>query len=1228
MAMLLRDVISIHHGPAAVVLQSGLNEPGLANTFIPTHSAIQVLRHLEKAVQYDATQELRAINCYGIYGSGKSRLAVLLGQLLRDGLGDEHFGTLLRRLASQGEGTLANKLRSTFLPKNDVDARPYLVVPMYGIGGSTLQGALVEALYREVRQSTVLIASEILLKTEYVVAEERLAEILSRAPEHSDAYLPSMGLGNDYHNLDNLRNGLKNHEAKALAVFCAWHLKVTLGNPFDAMQHGASHAEEIFVHAAQKLAERNYKGIAIIWDEFGYALEDLLSNPLRAPIREIFSLQTFVQTACAPSIGQILFLGLTHVSLAEYGPRGGADTDLRDRLETIQGRFSSLKIELRPAETEGYHLLAAQIHQKEEGASYRQQAKERINRIANLCRSLPIFSQMGDGMASIVSDCYPMHPLASAGLLALSTRYAAATRTAFTYLSELESKGLLETPIDADGLFGRELVRLPALAEYYESHMANDGLSNVLTSFHMACAQIRGGEATPDQIAERRDVLAVVLLSGILLDGSFQASDDLLAIALHDVSFSTLQAEPLRQALAWLANAGLLWKNEATGFWQTGGDSSVDAESLLRQAEEKIPNLSLVDYVARFSDLFADLMPMLGEHCFDPSPKGIVRRYSISPMVRCPLSAPPIDPAFAAAIHVVITDTPDEAQQFEQKTITFPLSNDFYWFSYENNEELRLKFRQFLALTKLREQIHSEGTNLRLTAKYDGLRQSLIKELGVLYGRAGLQRGTTKIVRQGSPLFDMKVTSWVQFREHLQVLVNTEYAKEISVRSPQKMRNVLGVDAQANSAETVSIVERILEFDSNTAYQTDLLGTTETSETAAVIDGILGANDLFVKRADGWGFRELDELADPIKETVSVIRTEVLKRRPNPYLLTGLAKKLASAPYGIPVSAVPLIVAFALRKDMDRIVWVNGRASAASNICNSLVNTVIGVRVSEFTQYQLNIARILEASLRKLYAAQEKSVDINQGASQARATRSIEVLKELVGSIAPLTLASPKLDPRLRQIADHFTVIGKTQHDLLALLAGYIDPNGALSGPVLTDDLRNSAEDSLGDILSSYRQVEDERKMAAISHIAALVYRVDSHTDRDLLKDQLDLFGEAGAAISEVLGPVPPSEKALENILESYLEKPLGASTEMDVGVAIGKLTSLIDQSEAKAIQVRNEEERQVGIGEDARKFEEDLERVVQEFAGGSGVDLKILPSILGRIAKKLEMKGEDDGGC
>ncbi len=107
--MQLSDLIQINQrsSDAAVNLARSLSNHNLVESFSPTKAAVTVLKHLREAVLPNASQQDRALNVYGSYGSGKSHLSVVIAQLLRDGCGDVSFIHFFERLNHFGEAQLA-----------------------------------------------------------------------------------------------------------------------------------------------------------------------------------------------------------------------------------------------------------------------------------------------------------------------------------------------------------------------------------------------------------------------------------------------------------------------------------------------------------------------------------------------------------------------------------------------------------------------------------------------------------------------------------------------------------------------------------------------------------------------------------------------------------------------------------------------------------------------------------------------------------------------------------------------------------------------------------------------------------------------------------------------------------------------------------------------------------------------------------------------------------------
>ena len=458
----LRDIVSIDHGsrPPAIRLDDGLagGAGDLIDAFTPTRSSIAILRHLQRAVLPDVHKG-RAMVWHGVYGSGKSHLGVLIGHLLGHGSGGAQMGRFLDRLANQGEPGLRREIESTFLPADDRDARPYLVVPIYASDAPTLQGSLLEALYQAIESTDGLDPASILPKTEYAAASERLWMILEHRPEYRNRPFSEWGIHCAAFNPDELDTQLQSVSPDALDAFKQWHPRVSAGALFDPQDYGGKKVVDAYLEAADVLArDHGYKGIAVIWDEFGYAIETMIAQPQRHQIDEIQALQNFVEVTCAPSHTHTLFMALTHRSLREYGVTAQATETVIHRLETIEGRFTQIPVELKASEAEGYHLLGALIAPTEIGRGYLHQAAPRAEALAQVCARMPLFHALATDILAIVEGCYPLHPVTAAGLFAIAAHgvYAQANRTVFTFFDNLRAQSetdVFDAPVDLDALY-------------------------------------------------------------------------------------------------------------------------------------------------------------------------------------------------------------------------------------------------------------------------------------------------------------------------------------------------------------------------------------------------------------------------------------------------------------------------------------------------------------------------------------------------------------------------------------------------------------------------------------------------------------------------------------------------------------------------------------------------------------------------------------------------------
>lgn len=1027
----LGDIVhpdTTHIRDAAIVLDEGLGKPGYVQSYTPTRSAIEILKHLAQAVLPDATTDKRAMNWHGPYGSGKSHLGVVIGRLLRDGASSAEFSDLLTKLNNLGESQLAQKLRSTFLdPQTDPDAKPYLLIPLNTSGTHPIPHQLVEALYRSLQHEPRLRDKQILSKTEYDAAYDRYQEIIKSSPSYANAELSKWNLAHDYLTTAEMASDLNNHDPTAYKVFLAWHEAVCHGAIFNPASYGGKRFVDAYLEAGKNLVEYGYSGIAIIWDEFGHALEELLSDPQRSAVSEVKELQDFVETVCKPDQGHTLFIGLTHVSLAEYGARSNTSEDIRNRLKTIEGRFTPMRVELKPSEAEGYHLLGAQLRWTGTGQEYLQRSQPTLQMIKTVCGRLGLFKHMSDELGSIIQDCYPLHPTTAAALFAISTRYAQAARTAFTFFRDLQKNGIFERPIDIErGLFHEEVVRLPELLSYYKDSLERHSESE-LYIYHRALAEIRA----KGEISAKRDEVLVVLLLSKLLGDNFQATETFLAAALYDTFADDPTCLDLHQHLSWLRSTGLIWKNDVTEVWTLAGEAGVEAESLIDKKTEEYAKQrqsvkELLDNPAS-ADMKADLFPHLGDHDLEPSPCGIVRSYTVkllSPPISNPRMVTALDGSYVATLYLVLA--PDESTAKEFKTFANSLVRQsvYFWVPNQGIGQTGLleKLQRYLAIQALmNEESSGEGLKRQLQAKWERNRQDLVDILGELFGRKGLEDGKSVILRAGDPT-PLSCKSWHQFRADLAKSVQSEYPKEIHVRNMNL--NKVSDEDYVGRKILIDIIQKILDYADNPAYQNDLLGEKETSESAAIVDGVLGANELFIRRAGGWDIKSAEETDGALREILGLIHGEFLKRRTEAFKTINLRKLLLSPPYGLPPVSHALFAAVALRHEQKRIAWQGSARNKpfAVNLANAFAkDSTYEIRLEDFTTHQKWILTLLGLNLPESFRTYEPK----QAASN---------LYGFIKTLPDAVKSSKKLSEHARKLLEELAQENKTAHQVANIL--------------------------------------------------------------------------------------------------------------------------------------------------------------------------------------------------
>ena len=475
----LNEILTVSINEGAVIdFESSLDKDPVVSGYVPVKSTLEVFNFLKQAAAPQAPQG-RAVICHGSYGSGKSRLCTVLARLFRDGFNSPALEPVWNRLIAREEQEALSDLRQTLQPGGGA-WRPWLVVPVYAQGGGgTLSASLIRALVKALRRAGL--GEEVLGPTIYSAAACRLEEMIRNGAR----YTPAEGSRNA--TPEQLKRALEeNLDETALEEFRQFFKKNMHNLDFDAAllatDEVAAEAYGVYSTVAERIQTCGYAGIIVIWDEFGFALEEMLRDAqrgVRSLGQETMKLQEFVEKACGNSDQgkRVVFLGFAHVSIPEYGTRQRLNETDQDRLETVSGRFRtpSINIRLSVTETEGYHLLAGLLQRTELGRQVFANPVPRLQRLADRMPQYLAWQRYSPASCycDIAAPCYPMHPATATALILLSDQIAQINRTTFYYLQDDGTGGLtgiLRTREISNlaELGGRELARVSDLFYYFE----------------------------------------------------------------------------------------------------------------------------------------------------------------------------------------------------------------------------------------------------------------------------------------------------------------------------------------------------------------------------------------------------------------------------------------------------------------------------------------------------------------------------------------------------------------------------------------------------------------------------------------------------------------------------------------------------------------------------------------------------------------------------------------
>jgi hypothetical protein len=340
------------------------------------------------------------------------------------------------------------------------------------------------------------------------------------------------------------------------------------------ISEGRTLSNQEALQLVKKVAKVAKSGIFIVLDELGKNLE---YAAYQGGTEDLYLLQQLVELP-EQTDTQIYLLGILHQAFAEYGQR--LATVERNEWAKIQGRFEDIPF----TESAGQmmRLIARAIDHSEAepiSCALNSYAQEWSTHIQD---TIP-----GEEFSpEIISEVYPLHPLAAFVLPILCHRYAQNDRSLFTFLTSAEpysfKRFLDDVSVQSDVL---PTLKLDQVYDYF-IEAAGMGLASRPNLQRWVEIQDLIADAKHLDADYVKTLKTIGILNLVTVTGELRATRHLVPLALCDLPSDVEEAEANTQTQYWNSIIEqLLQKNLVTHrrqlnelrLWQ-GSDFNVDSE--------------------------------------------------------------------------------------------------------------------------------------------------------------------------------------------------------------------------------------------------------------------------------------------------------------------------------------------------------------------------------------------------------------------------------------------------------------------------------------------------------------------------------------------------------------------------------------------------------------------------------------------------------------------------
>ena len=409
---MIKDKIWVEKGfQTSINIAYDLHNKEKVKSFIPTISSVDIVEDVLLSTSVAGASRARIL--IGAYGKGKSHIVLMLMSLLfkKD---MALFDVLLKKIKNRNP-----KLYDFVV---DYLKSKKKLLPIIVSGSSTsLTQSFLSALQQSLNSENL---TDLMPETNFRAAINTIELWKNDYPHTYDKFLKELNIP-----IDAFFMALREFDVSAYEKFDKLYPALTSGsafNPFIGFD-----VVELYEKVVDKIKNKGYNGVYIIYDEFSKYLEASIAN---TTISDIKLLQDFAEKCDRSGDKQMHLMLISHKDIANYIDKN-LPKEKVDGWRGVSGRFKH--INLHNNFSQMYDIISAVI--KKDNGFWGNFSVENINRFNDLIERFKangILDNKDDLTADIaVKGCYPLHPISTFILPRLSEKVAQNERTLFTFLS-------------------------------------------------------------------------------------------------------------------------------------------------------------------------------------------------------------------------------------------------------------------------------------------------------------------------------------------------------------------------------------------------------------------------------------------------------------------------------------------------------------------------------------------------------------------------------------------------------------------------------------------------------------------------------------------------------------------------------------------------------------------------------------------------------------------------